>query len=131
MNASLLPEGRCIHRLRGNAKVNANHTPRRAQHSWQAGQRCAPLPIFAKSRIVETSQKCLLGSSLIPLIQIKNLEQRPMGLITKTQLFALLIIVLFFRILIYVIVFLKDIINILFSNSKLRVNSFALVVFLV
>ncbi len=117
--------------MRGNAYVNANHTPRRAQHSWQAGQRCAPLPIFAKSQIVETSQKCLLGGSLIPLIQIENLEQRPLGLITKPQLFALLIIVLFFRILIYVIVFLKDIINILFSNSKLRVNSFALVVFLV
>ena len=57
---------------RGYANVNANRTPRRAQHSWQAGQVGTHLPIFAKSRIVEISQKCLLGSSLIPLIQFKN-----------------------------------------------------------
>lgn len=72
LNASPLPYGRCILRWRGNAYVNADHTPRRAQHSWQAGQVGTHLPIFAKSRIVEISQKCLLGSSLIPLIQFKN-----------------------------------------------------------
>jgi len=83
LNASTRSKGRCILTWRGYAFMNANHTPLWAQHSWQAGQRCAPLPIFVKSRIVETSQKCLLGSSLIPLIQFEKLEQRPLGSITK------------------------------------------------